>query len=454
MFSNLPEGYNIGGLYKVNKLVRAEKDWRIYEVNQASRLLVSKETLAKKWILGGYLSEGAFAQVMLENETAYCLESNDTYLMDMVEKLFPPNSKVDALAFALSLKETRRIDSDVSLRDAIYVERYSRLLPTWTLLPKLPDDILLGSFLTGGVLVSTNFFGRLSGILSWLSPEDIRDIITAAGLPCVDEGLCMEKKQGQSFTKPDMFLLPGRIHLERFFNDYVVDIIKNPESYRKLGIDFPTPILLYGCPGSGKTYAVEKLAGFLDWPCFQIDSDSIGSIYIHETSKRISQVFRKAIASAPSIIVIDEMEAFLTSRQAAGNNLYHIEEVGEFLKQIATAKDNHVLVIAMTNMLDLIDPAILRKGRFDHIIAVDLPSHEEVDALLHSMLKDVPIDDGIDLSKAAIKLVGRALSDAAYVVREAGRLAAKAGKAKIDQESIDASLASLQEDKDVRRIGF
>jgi SpoVK/Ycf46/Vps4 family AAA+-type ATPase len=101
-----------------------------------------------------------------------------------------------------------------------------------------------------------------------------------------------------------------------------------------MGIDFPSAIVLHGPPGCGKTFAVERLVEFLDWPSFSIDSNSVGSPYIHQTSKKVSEVFEKAIDSAPSIVVIDEMESFLSERRSDNiSGLHHVEEVAEFLKR-------------------------------------------------------------------------------------------------------------------------
>ena len=161
--------------------------------------------------------------------------------------------------------------------------------------------------------------------------------------------------------------------MEQFFNDNIVDIVLNQEQYKRMGISFPGATILHGPPGCGKTYAVEKLAEYLGWKRFDIDSSTVASSYIHDTSKKISEVFSAAIKAAPSILVIDEMEAFLSNRNMAGpSGTHHIEEVAEFLRRIPEAISKGVLVFAMTNMIDTIDPAILRRGRFDHIIEVKI----------------------------------------------------------------------------------
>jgi SpoVK/Ycf46/Vps4 family AAA+-type ATPase len=261
----------------------------------------------------------------------------------------------------------------------------------------------------------------------------------------------------EELDEAKVFRLPGRPQLEEFFNEHVIDIIFNAEKYQVLGIDFPSAIVLHGPPGCGKTFAVERLVEFIDWPSYSIDSNSVGSPYIHETSKKISEVFDKAIDGAPSVVVIDEMESFLSDRRSGSSSgLHHVEEVAEFLRRIPEAIKNKVLIIAMTNLIEMIDPAILRRGRFDHIIEVGMPSRVEVASLVDSLLSKLPKAGDLNVDKILDALTGKALSDSAFVIREAARLAAKAGKTELDQTSIEAALNSLPKDqkKKSRRIGF
>src|SRR5690606_25355055 len=134
----------------------------------------------------------------------------------------------------------------------------------------------------------------------------------------------------------------------------------------------------------------------------------------------IAAVFDEAIRHAPSILVIDEMEAFLADRDI-GSGHHRVEEVAEFLRRIPEAGKNEVLVVGMTNRIDMIDPAILRRGRFDHVISVDYPTEEEVRSLLNGLLSSLPIDESVDTGELAARLAGRPLSDVAFIVREGAR---------------------------------
>ena len=246
--------------------------------------------------------------------------------------------------------------------------------------------------------------------------------------------------------------------MEEFFNEHVVDIVRNQERYAALGVGFPSAIVLHGPPGCGKTFAVEQLVDFLGWPSFQIDASSVASPYIHETSKKVAEVFEKAMKSAPSVLVIDEMEAFLADREAGSGSSHHrVEEVAEFLRRIPEAAKNEVLIVGMTNRIEMIDPAIMRRGRFDHVIQVELATEDEVSQLLSKLLSELPTTSDVDAAPLAKGLAGRPLSDVAFVVREGARLAARAGKSMIEQPFLLAALnssPSRAESAPSRRIGF
>jgi len=456
----LPKGYELSDESKIRSLLFSCGDWQIFDTNGSNRVLLVKPKLAEKWIEHGFLEKPLFETLVFGTVSFKILFSNTSYLMAPVKSGLSPTQKTDALAFALSIKESRKLSDEASFHDAIYVEQYSRLLPTYTLTPNVNDETVLGFWITGGVAISTNSFRRLANLTGYMPVSDLADIVKTAGLTVpADADILMAKCKPTSNVKADTeisvtaqqeqiqsdksgetktFKLPGRQYLEKFFNEHVVDIIFNAQKYQTMGIYSPSAIVLHGPPGCGKTFAVERLVEFIDWPCYSIDSDSIGSPYIHGTSKKISEVFNKAIDNAPSVIIIDEMESFLADRNLGGSSgLNHVEEVTEFLRRIPEAIKNSVLIIAMTNQIDMIDPAIIRKGRFDHIIKIEMPSKEEVASLIESLLSKLPTTNELHLDKVISALTGKPLSDSAFIIREAARIAAKAGKDVLDQESID-----------------
>ena len=137
------------------------------------------------------------------------------------------------------------------------------------------------------------------------------------------------------------------------------------------------------------------------------------------------------------------MESFLADRESgAGSSQHRVEEVAEFLRRIPEAVKSQVLIVAMTNRIEMIDPAILRRGRFDHIIEVGPASEEEVKALLDKLIENLPKDNPIDTQQLAKKLAQRPLSDVSFVVREGARLAARAGLSHVEMSFFEAALAA------------
>lgn len=457
----LPSGYPLPGNACCKRLLASGEDWQIYATETRSRVLLFGKELCSRWLESHLLNDENISALELGDREMWMLSSHDEYALTTVFDRNAPDFKSDALAFAAALKSTRSIDATVPLHDAIYVEELSRLLPTYSITPPIPDDVVLGSWLTGGVQISTKSRRRLHTFLSWMDRSDIDDVLARAGMAetavsgsalhrAVSDTSGDQRSLRQTRTSESKrptreatdfeaaeFHLPGRPDLEKLFKEHVIDIVRNPERYKEFGIGFPTAIALHGPPGCGKTYAVEKLVEFLDWPVFTIDSNTIGSPYIHETSKKVAEIFDKALDAAPSAIVIDEMESYLTDREGGGQSgLHHVEEVAEFLRRIPEANANRVLVIGMTNRIEMIDPAIMRRGRFDHVIEVGMPTLQEVSAALSELLANMPQDESIDITAIAIELAGRPMSDAAYVVREAGRNAARNGLQSLTQNCL------------------
>lgn len=471
----LPIGFTLPDGAQSRAALVGGADWQVFETKGDGRALVVQDSLARRWLQAGLIDAGTLVSFQFGDRKFHAISSGPSQTLCPVAEAKSPNSKADATSFAQALKATRGIDSESALQDALYVEKITRLLPTYSISSRTADDLVLGYWLTGGITISAKSFRRLHQAMSWMPPNHLRDVVHAAGFevaevmpsdprtssaqratPAAAERSA-EIAGAEGPTSERVFELAGRPELAKFFNEHVVDIVQNQTRYKALGIDFPSAIILHGPPGCGKTFAVDRLIDFLGWPSFQIDAASVASPYIHETSKKVAEVFDKAMQNSPSVLVIDEMEAFLADRET-GLGHHRVEEVAEFLRRIPEAATNHVLIVAMTNRISMIDPAILRRGRFDHVIEVGYASEAEVRSLLDKLLVALPTESDVDSSRLAHALAGRPLSDVSFVVREGARLAARSGKDRLDQDSLLTALHTTptrsREGEEQRKIGF
>ena len=466
----LPRGTAITADKRVKRMISAGKDWQIYLTNQDSYVLAATTSIYEKWIDKYDLPEGVFVEALINDCKVFCGSGN--YLVSSLDKGPYPENNGQVEAFSIAFNTTKKLFPNADLHDAVYIEEYSLILPGEQISENEESNVVYGKWLTGGVNISATAFKRMLQLMSWLPKESLRKSFELAGIEIEEdveqdndtENVSLEKAKNIkedvdsiaiSALPTDKFTLVGRPDLENFLNDNIVDIVLNQEQYKRMGISFPGATILHGAPGCGKTYAVEKLSEYLGWKRFDIDSSTIASSYIHDTSKKISEIFKAAIDAAPSILVIDEMEAFLSDRAMSGHSgTHHIEEVAEFLRRIPEAISKGVLVFAMTNMIDKIDPAILRRGRFDYIVEVKMANKEEIASLLKVKFTELPISENVDVEYIAVKLDSHPLSDVTFVLREAGKWAVKTKSEFIDQSCFEKALEMLPPKEEKRKIGF
>ena len=207
----------------------------------------------------------------------------------------------------------------------------------------------------------------------------------------------------------------------------IVDFLKNPKKYEKLGAKIPRGVLLAGNPGTGKTLMARAVAGEANVPFFSISGSEFAEMFVGVGASRVRDLFNKAKKNAPSIIFIDEIDAVAHKRDARGGAGREDEQT---LNQILVEmdgfdNDSGVIVIAATNRVDMLDPALLRPGRFDRHINVVLPERKDRLEILHVHFKNKPLADDVKLEDLAAKTAGSSGADLANIANEAAITAAR-----------------------------
>ncbi|RJQ32071.1 MAG: ATP-binding protein [Peptococcaceae bacterium] len=260
-------------------------------------------------------------------------------------------------------------------------------------------------------------------------PELISDLETCRKETAQNQERKTDLTESQEQKQGGLAKVAGMQKLKELLIEEVVGPIKNPSLYQRFGLTWPNGILLFGPPGCGKTYISRQLAEEIGFYFVELVPSEVASAYIHETTRRIRDVFRKAKKNAPAIIFIDELDAMVPVRSSLGGHQdYKSEEITEFLVQLNDCAKRGILVIAATNEPEKIDPAVLRTGRIDKFIFVGLPDEEARKALLEMYLHNRPVVQGLDLLDLSKKLEGYSCSDIKNLVDEAARLAVR-GKA-------------------------
>ena len=213
----------------------------------------------------------------------------------------------------------------------------------------------------------------------------------------------------------------------------IVDFLKNPARYEKLGAKIPRGVLLAGDPGTGKTLMARAVAGEANVPFFSISGSEFAEMFVGVGASRVRDLFKKAKSNAPSIIFIDEIDAVAHKRDARGGAGREDEQT---LNQILVEmdgfdNDSGVIVMAATNRVDMLDKALLRPGRFDRHVNVTLPERKDRLAILKVHFKNKPKSSDLDLDALAAKTAGSSGADLANIANEAAIGAARENRDKI-----------------------
>ena len=219
----------------------------------------------------------------------------------------------------------------------------------------------------------------------------------------------------------------------------IVDFLKDPKKYQKMGAKIPSGVLMVGHPGTGKTMLARAVAGEAKVPFFSISGSEFMEMFVGVGASRVRDLFNKAKKNAPSIIFIDEIDA-VGRKRGSGMGGGH-DEREQTLNQILVEmdgfeKDTGVIVLAATNRVDVLDPALLRPGRFDRRVEITLPERKDRLAILEVHFKNKPVDSSVDLNALAKKTAGSAGADLANIANEAAILAARNNRKEITNDDL------------------
>lgn len=239
----------------------------------------------------------------------------------------------------------------------------------------------------------------------------------------------------------------GIDEVEGELND-VVDFLKNPDEYRKMGARMPGGVLLAGPPGTGKTLLARAVAGEAGVPFFSASASEFIEMIVGVGASRVRELFAEARKVAPAIIFIDEIDTIGRAR-GGGAAMGGHDEREQTLNQILTEMDGFsgsegVVVLAATNRADVLDPALTRPGRFDRTVMVSPPDKAGREAILRIHTRDIPLAAGVDLAQMARTTPGMTGADLANLANEAALLAVKRQQKEVTQSDLSDALEKVQ----------
>ncbi|HBG0118841.1 TPA: ATP-dependent zinc metalloprotease FtsH [Clostridioides difficile] len=227
----------------------------------------------------------------------------------------------------------------------------------------------------------------------------------------------------------------------------IVDFLHNPEKYKKIGAQMPKGALLVGPPGTGKTLLAKAVAGEANVPFFSISGSEFVEMFVGMGASRIRDLFKQAKEKAPCIVFIDEIDT-IGKKRDNGSGLGGNDEREQTLNQLLSEMDGFdggigVVILAATNRPDSLDKALLRPGRFDRRIPVELPDLEGREAILKVHAQNVNVSSDIDYNAIARSTSGASGAELANIVNEAALLAVKSGRDIVEQQDFDESVETV-----------
>ena len=367
--------------------------------------------------------------------------------LDMVE-----NGQVEQIAYESENEQIVFIATDENGNEMVYktgifpdlnlVDRLEEAPNNITYTNEIPtqNSPLLSFFLTW-ILPMVLIFG----IGSWFYSSMIKKMTGGNGMPSMSFGKSGAKLYAETETGVTFADVAGEDEAKEALKE-IVDFLHNPKKYADIGAKLPKGALLVGPPGTGKTLLARAVAGEAHVPFFSISGSEFVEMFVGMGAAKVRDLFKQASEKAPCIVFIDEIDTIGKKRDngAIGGN----DEREQTLNQLLTEMDGFdatkgVVILAATNRPESLDPALLRPGRFDRRIPVELPDLAGREAILKVHAKDVRMSGDADLHAIARATPGASGADLANIINEAALRAVKMGRGIVEQEDLEESVETV-----------
>jgi len=361
---------------------------------------------------------------------------------ETLDGCFTPESDAFSVAAILFSALTGRTPWNLSLNERdTYAEQVAEVLEArrreliWPAALHAVDPVLQNVILTGLRLDPTRrpdpvkmletLAGAAADVAHRVASSSSGKKTPAQGLTATTDGTELKKTLQRNTRSGGFADVAGMDDLKKMLTERVIWVLRDREKARKYRLLPPNGMLLYGPPGCGKTYFAEKFAEESHFNYMVVNGSDVGSTYIHGTQGKIAALFQEAAAKAPTVLCFDEFDSFVPARGSDAAR-HRPEEVNEFLSQLNNCAQRGIFVIGTTNRMDMIDPAVLRKGRLDLHVEIPAPDAQTRELMFAHHLKGRPLADDIDLPALAALSDGYASSDIAFIVNDAALVAALA----------------------------
>ena len=357
-----------------------------------------------------------------------------------------------------ALEQKNVAEAQISETEIVWKTRDKGDLLISTRLPGIDDSQLINQLRQSDAVFAGNILSKFwTNLLSWVIPIGLFALLWYLLIRRVggnQQFLSFGRSRARVYDRGSVdvtFANVAGVDEAKAELQEVVDFLKNPMKYRALGGRIPKGILLVGPPGTGKTLLAKATAGEAGVPFFSMSGSEFVEMFVGVGAARVRDLFEQAKKNAPCIVFIDEIDTI--GKQRGGVVAVRHEEQEQTLNQLLTEMDGFdssegVIIMAATNRPDVLDPALLRPGRFDRQIVVDKPDMKGREEILKVHARGVKLAPDVDLHTIAARTPGFAGAELANVINEAALLAARRGKQAVEmaelEEAVDRVMTGLE----------